>query len=151
MGASKIVDESEAKRWFEQGRTYQWMVDRYLEKYNLETRISMWSNLRSRRGWERRFVRDDDLIPWRVNPEHRWHYAVSMLRAEARRRAGVELTPEFTDRLERWLMHRREDDTVVHYDPDTPEGFWYVPRRVGIDTDLIRAPERKTTPKPRHD
>jgi hypothetical protein len=38
-----------------------------------------------------------------------------------------------------------EDGTVLHYDPDTEQGWFYVPKRDGIDTDLIRKPERVTT------
>lgn len=48
------------------------------------------------------------------------------------------------DMLNAWLAGLERDGTVIHYDPDTPEGWWYVPRREGIDTDLIRVPERKT-------
>jgi hypothetical protein len=134
----------EAIRWLEEGRTYQWCVDEYLRKYNIETTISMWAALRRRHGIDNRIVRDEALIPWAVNSEHRHSHAVSMLRAEARRRAGKELTPLMEDMLDTWLRGLREDGTVVHYDPDTDEGWWYVPRREGVDLDLIREPERRT-------
>lgn len=141
---SKVQDMQEAVRWLEEGRTYQWIVDEYLRKYNIETTISMWAALRRRQGIDARIVRDEALIPWAVKPEHRHSHAVSMLRAEARRRAGKTLTPLMEDMLNVWLVGLQRDKTVVHYDPDTEEGWWYVPRREGIDTDLIRVPERAT-------
>jgi hypothetical protein len=104
----------------------------------------MWAALRRRNGIDTRIVRDDELIPWAVRVEHRHSHAVSMLRAEARRRAGKALTANMETMLAGWLGGLAKDDTVVHYDPDTEEGWWYVSRRAGIDTDLIRVPDRKT-------
>lgn len=147
MPASKIVDKGEAIRWIEEGRTYDWIVAEYKRKYNIETKPSMWGNFRRREGLEPRLIRDDDLIPWELKDEHRWMNPVNMLRAVARQRAGRELSASDQERLPSWLRTRETEDTVVHYDPDTEEGFWYVPRRPGIDRDLIREPDRKTTPR----
>ena len=141
---SKVQDMQEALRWLEEGKTYQWIVDEYLRKYNIETTISMWAALRRRHGIDTRIVRDDTLIPWAVKPEHRHSHAVAMLRAEARKRAGKTLTPLMDDMLDVWLSGLERDGNVVHYDPDTAEGWWYVPRREGVDKDLIREPERRT-------
>lgn len=144
MGASKIVDEAEVIRWFEEGRTYAWMQKTYLEKYNIETVPSLWGNFRRRRGLTRRIVRDDDLMPWAVKEEHRWAYPAAMLRVEGRRRAERDLRPEDRTRLTSWLNMLNEKQLVVHYDPDTDEGFFYVPREAK-DTDIIRKPARKTS------
>lgn len=144
MAASKIVDEQEVIRWFEEGKTYQEMQDIYLKKYNIETVPSMWGNFRRRRGLSRRIARNDELIPWHVKPEHRWAYPVAMLRAEARRRAGFELNEATQQRLNSWLRTLDEENLVVHYDPDTEDGFFYVPREA-TDTDIIRQPQQKTT------
>jgi hypothetical protein len=73
-----------------------------------------------------------------------------MLRAEARRRAGKELTEADVNRLKNWMEMIKEEDAVVHYDPDTEEGFFYVPRQEG-DDDLIHRPKVKTTPRPSAD
>jgi hypothetical protein len=144
MGSTKIQNEQEVLRWFEEGRTYQWMVDEYNRKYHIETTIPMWANFRKRRGLARRITRDDDLIPWDVKRVHRWAYPLAMLRLEARRRAGFELRPDDQHRLASWLEGLGADDAVVYYDPDTEEGFFYVPREPS-DDDLIRRPKRKTT------
>ncbi|WP_224273772.1 hypothetical protein [Nocardioides lacusdianchii] len=134
----------EVVRWLEEGRTYQWMVDTYRRKYEIETTISMWAALRRRNGIENRIVRDVDLIPWAVLPEHRHAHAVSMLGAEARRRAGKVLTTQMSDMLNAWLSGLERDNTVVHYDPDNPQGWSCVPRCDDVDTDLIRVPSRRT-------
>ncbi|WP_031513728.1 hypothetical protein [Streptomyces sp. NRRL F-5123] len=142
MGKRKIQNETEVDRWFEEGLTYQQMVEKYLELYNIETSPSMWGNYRRRKRLERRIVRDDDLIPWAVKPEHRWIYPLVMLRVEARRRAGKELTADDAGRLASWLQMLDEAEAVVHYDPDTEEGFFLVPRQPGDD--LIHRPKEKT-------
>lgn len=144
MGASKIQDEQEVIRWFEDGVTYEEMVDRYREKYNIETTFSMWGNFRRRRGLQRRITRDDELIPWAVKAEHRHDYPILMLRKEARRRAGNPLSPEDDSAVDAWIRGMKDGDTVLHYEPDTDEGWFYVPPRPGIDTDLIRQPEKVT-------
>lgn len=70
-----------------------------------------------------------------------------MLRREARRRQGMEASETDEFRLGRWLAGLEEDQAfVVHYDPDTEAGFFYVPREP-TDDDIIRRPERKTTPR----
>jgi hypothetical protein len=151
MPASKIVNEQEVLRWFEEGRSYQWMVEEYKRKYNIETVPSLWGNFRRRRGLERRTLRDDELLPWHLKDEHRWLFPAQMLRAEARRRAGKELRPEEEKRVNNFVNRLKREGLVVHYDRDTKEGFFYVPAREGVDTDLIRKPAKKTTPRPRVD
>jgi len=140
MPATKIVNETEVLRWFEEGRTYAWMSRQYLDKYHLEMGASAWANFRKRRGLDGRIVVDTQLIPWHVKPEHMADYYVRMLRAEARHRAGREVNEADAERLERFRARLLEDDLVVHYDPDLEEGFVLVPRRQGIDLDLIREP-----------
>lgn len=144
MPGSKIVNEQEVIRWFEEGCTYHWMVEEYRRKYNIETVPSMWGNFRRRRGLNRRITRDDELIPWHVKPEHRWAYPVAMLRAEARKRAGSDLSNSDEIRLKHWRKMLKEENVVVEYDPDTIEGFFYVKRQKS-DDDIIRRPRRKTT------
>lgn len=144
MGASKIQNEQEVQRWFEEGRTYAWMADEYDRKYNIQIAPTSFAMMRRRRGWERRITRNDELIPWAVKDAHRWAYPVVMLRVEARRRAGRPIREVDAVRLEPWKRDLLERGLVVHYDPETEDGFFYVPARPGIDTDLIRTPPRIT-------
>lgn len=145
MARSKIQNEQEVLRWFEEGRPYSWMVRTYREKYNIETTTAMWGNFRRTRGLQRRMDRSPSLIPWQVAREHRWAYPLAMLRVEARRRRGENLREVDAKKLATWKKQIEVHDLVVHYDPDTDQGFFLVPRRTGIDTDLIRMPEKVTS------
>jgi hypothetical protein len=139
MPATKIVDEQEVIRWFEEGRTYEWMTEQYRTKYNLVMTPSAWSNFRHRRGLARRIIRDDDLIPWAVKEEHRYLHAVMMLRLEARVRAGLAVPAVHAARHRNFMARLAEGNLVVDYDPDSAEGFRLVPREDG-DADVIRRP-----------
>lgn len=155
MPAAKLQSPQEFERWWNEGRSYQWIIDEYMRKYNLEITPSAVGNWRARLGLPRRQERDMDLIPWRVEGEHVYKHALAMLRAEGRRRSGQPISAISAARLESWLKFLEEEDAVVHYDPDAvvvnPDtgeeerpGFFYVPRRRGIDTDIIRVPDRPT-------
>ncbi|WP_091219960.1 hypothetical protein [Geodermatophilus siccatus] len=150
MPARKIVDEQEVIRWFQEGRTYDWMCHEYRRKYGIETRPSLWGNFRRRRGLTRRTVRDDELIPWAVKPEHRGAHALQMLRLEARARAGEPVREGDAARHRNFMRNLADQNAVVEYDPDTPEGFRIVPRQQG-DTDVIRRPVTRLTTKHRAD
>ncbi|MGY1846971.1 hypothetical protein [Blastococcus sp. SYSU DS1021] len=143
MPASKIQDEREGLRWFAEGRSYGWMVQEYRRKYEIETRESMWGNIRMRRGIPRRIARDDDLIPWGVEQRHRRAYPLYMLRLEARGRGRLTLTDLEWSRLAGWVSRLEDRAEVVHYDPATANGFSYVPRSPE-DDDIIRRPPHKT-------
>lgn len=88
-----------------------------------------------------RTATDESAIPWHpIRPEHRSRYLVRMLRAAARRDRGEKSAPVIEAQLDNFLKQIEELDFVVHYDPDTEEGFHRVPRRGGIDQGLIRNP-----------
>lgn len=148
--AKKIVDEGEVKKWFAEGKSYPWMVETYMSKYGIEIGESAFGNFRRAHGLSRRNVRDDNLIPWLVKPEHRHAWPLTMLRLLARRRAGQELSIKRNHDLDVWLKGLERDNVVVHYDPDTPEGFHYV-TRLKKDDDVIRFPPRRTTKQPNLD
>lgn len=141
MPKSKIVDEQEVMDWFDEDRTYQWMVDTYRDKYGIDTTISMWGNFRRRRGLARRVAWDDQLIPWKVHEDHRYAYPILMLRKEARRRAGFPLPAGVDREVDVWLRKMRANGTVLAYIPEIGNGWHYVPRRDGLDHDIIREPE----------
>lgn len=144
MSASKLVNRDEFIAWYEEGKTYSWIIDEYARKYGVEVGHGTISNWRQQLGLDKRAVRDPGLIPWAVKREHRYNHLLQMLRAEARRRAGEPIPDERLRKLESWLRNLKEKDAVVHYDPDTDQGWWLVPRRPGVDEDLIRNPEQAT-------
>lgn len=140
---TKIVNEQEVLRWFAENRSYRWMVEQYRSKYGIETNPSMWGNFRHRRGLDRRTTQNDELIPWRLNDEHRFAYPALMLRVEGRRREGKQIRREDLGRVTSFVQNLRDNNLVVAYDPDTEEGFSLVPREPG-DVDIIRRPTQAT-------
>lgn len=144
MSGSKLQDRDEFIRWYQEGKTYSWIVEEYLRKYNIEIGAGTVSNWRHQLGLEKRQVRDANLIPWTVEREHRQSHLLNMLRAEVRRRAGEPVAPSVERKLAGWLRNMAADDTVVHYDPETEQGWFLVPRRPGVDLDLIREPDAVT-------
>jgi len=146
MPARKIQDEQEILRWFKEGRTYAWMSEEYERKYNITVVPSFWSNIRHRWGLPPRAIRDDDMIPWAVKPEHRNATIIRYLRFAARRLAGRPNSPTDEQKLDTFLATLAEANVVVHYDPELEDGFVLV-RREPSDAvdDIIRRPKLKTT------
>ena len=87
------------------------------------------------KGTVRRY---DDLIPWRVKTIHEHNYHLAMLRFEARRRRELPLTEGQQKRLDGWLASLGRKGVVVFYEPDSPEGFYLVPKME--NDDIIRRP-----------
>ena len=80
-------------------------------------------------------------IPWLLKPEHRHRHAARMLRTQARLDAGLTIGQSLVTQVETWRAGLELEDTVVHYDADTEEGFWRVPRRTGVDLWWVRDPD----------
>lgn len=141
MGA-KVLPDSEVEQLLRQGKTDEQVVE-YLAKHHhisiTRSAVGMW---RKRRGIPRVIPRYDDLIPWQVKVEHAGMYIPRMLRLEARQRRGKELQLKDRQRVEAFKRKLDDQDAVVHYDPDTEQGWWFVRRRPGIDTDIIRRPDQ---------
>lgn len=131
-------------RWLSQGITQQEIV-RMLEAEGIEATQSAVSMLKlrhasgEREASMRTRVRAD-LVPWQLRPEHRQLHAAKMLRAKSRLDRGEPISPVQRRQLETWLAGLEAEDAVIHYEPDTDQGFWRVPRRPGIDTTIIRDP-----------
>jgi hypothetical protein len=136
---TKVVDAAEAERWIGEGKTYPWIVKAYREKYGVDTSVSMWSSWSRRRGFPQRVVRNKDLIPWNIKAEHANKYLLVMLRAEARRRAGIESTTHNAVAGASFVNRLEQENLVVAYDPCTEEGFYLTPR-LPEDNDIIRRP-----------
>lgn len=84
--------------------------------------------------------RYENLLPWAVARQHRNLYSAKLLRREGQRRSGRKLSAKDEAELDRWINKLKADDLVVAYSRDTERGWWYVPKRPGIDEDLIRVP-----------
>jgi len=79
-------------------------------------------------------------VPWKLKPEHRHLSPARMLRIQARHDQGLPISETLERQRERWIAGLMLDNTVIHYDPTTREGFWRFPRREGIDTWYVREP-----------
>ena len=112
------------------------------------------SMFRARRGLDRLKPRYEDLIPWRVAPEHANLWIPKLLRMEGRLRAGVELSPTNEKSLVEWKRRLAAENLVVHYESDENGfrleadgqalelGWHYTVRRESVDLDLIRRPAK---------
>ena len=82
-----------------------------------------------------------ELIPWRVRQIHNNSYDLRMLRWEGQMRNGMNLPSYRLQKLANWKNNLRQADAVIHYDPDTEQGFFRVEKRPRIDIDLVRIPD----------
>lgn len=83
--------------------------------------------------------RYEDTVPWKVRPEHRLHTDARLLRLEGRRRHGGKLSDADLHWLNVWRKELETANAVITYDPDTEEGFFWVPR-TPQDDDIVRRP-----------
>lgn len=136
-----LPSDSILASWREEGLTLRQIQERIRETTGNTVSIGSIGAALSRAGLTNR-VRYDDVIPWSpIKAEHNNHYAVAMLRALARRRAGLTLTRDQIDRLDTWLRRLDLEQAVVAYRYDSPDGFYYVHRNPGDPVDIpIRLP-----------
>ncbi len=139
MGYGVIPDLAELKRWLvNEGLSAQEASERYAargERVPAGTiRVA-----RHRNNWGRVIADHTRYIPWQIKPEHARRFDHVMLEAFSRRQQGMRNTPQREKELDRWLQRLDEQDAVVHYHPD--HGWVWVPRRPGIDGDVISMPD----------
>lgn len=118
----------------------------------IDTRVR---ELIDRGEFEPRIGRHAELIPWPIRRMHRNAGIRKALQRVGRSRAfqaghGNDLPPVEKRGAESFLRSLKTpgpgdlahiDDWVVHYEPQSHAGFWLVPRRDGVDTDLTRKPD----------
>ena len=140
--ARKIQSEDEIKRWNEEGRTFRWMAEEYLRKYNIEISPSTIGSLVSRRGWKAKQVRDPRYMPWRLWPEHKWLLEPMILRALARQRQGLPVPERKEREITNLLATLEQNGTVLHYVPELDPPFIEVPREPQDGDYPVRQPDR---------
>lgn len=141
MAAPRVLpSDSMLQKYVERGMTHQQIADLITKESGVPVARSTVSAALSRAGLTNR-VRYDEVIPWKpIKSEHNHHYALTMLRLEARKRAGLELTEEQERRLSSWKQRLDDENALVVYLPDTDEGFFYVRRKPTDGASLIRYP-----------
>jgi len=126
------------QKYVERGLTHQQIADLITKETGVPIARSTVSAALSRAGLTDR-VRYDEVIPWKpIKAIHNRHYALAMLRLEARRQGGLTLTEEQAKRLESWKAKLEEENALVVYLPDTEDGFYYVKRKPSEKDSLIR-------------
>lgn len=143
MAGSRVRVESEAEvaSWYLEGRSFRWMSEEHERKYHRKPTVAAFQSIIRRMDLPPRSLHDNPLIPWKVRREHQRKWTHSLLRNENRRRNGLPVPEPALIELERWKIGLERAGAVVDYRPDTEEGYFLVPRRDGVDTDLIRVPE----------
>ncbi|HLN78767.1 MAG TPA: hypothetical protein VK204_17110 [Nocardioidaceae bacterium] len=137
-GGVQKIDYSEATQMLRSGKTQREVADHFGV-----TQAAVSANIkRGNIKIEYPNQTEGRSVPWHpILPEHRDRYLIRMLRANHRREQGLANAPVLEAMLDKFLVAAEEQDFVVTYDPDTEEGFFRVPRRVGIDEGLIRNPD----------
>lgn len=114
-------------------RRNDWTLDEIAEEYGV-TRTAVWKAL-ERGGKTNPLPNYKDIIPWRVEPEHRSTAVMVRIRSLVKQRQGLPL-PEGEERLLKdWLLGMEEAGVVLNYHPEAPAnaasskgGFYYSPR-----------------------
>ena len=139
MPRRAIVPPKEVlQRWISEGLNRQQMADRIFEQTGDRVTPNAISVAMNRYGMDPVRPRYADVLPWEVQARHVGHRYARMLRLLGRRRAGGTLSPSETSQLDRFLVELEGANAVVAYVPDSPEGFYAVPREPE-DKDVIRA------------
>lgn len=140
-GYGVLPNKTELRRMREAGMTHQQIADAVKERTGYTVTRNAVTMALARHGLSESPKRYAEEIPWRVRQKHERHYALAMLRLYARQRRGQQLPQDQAHRLESWLRQLDEHDRVVHYEPNSPDGFYYVPRRAEDEGGVIRRPE----------
>ena len=140
----RVESEEEVVRWYTEGRAFRWMSEEHDRIYGRKPTVAAFQSIVRRRGLPPRSLRKNPLTPWEVRREHQRKWTHTMLRNENRRRNGLAVPEAALIELERWKMGLEKAGAVVDYRPDTEDGYFLVPRRDGVDTDLIRVPDEES-------
>ena len=141
MARQRVIEDwAELERLFRSGMSPKQISETYAER-GVVVAPGTLAVIRHRKGWNRVHLDHSALLPWLVRKEHRGAHHQRMLRLESTLRQGGEVDERNRRLLESWKKQLKAEDAVVHYQPDTPQGWFLVPRRPGVDTDLIRVPD----------
>lgn len=128
--ARRVPDADQLRAYLDKGLTHAEIADAWLKDSGVRVSRSTVSMAVARYNLKdhspRAHMRHSDLIPWHLDPEHVYRPEARLLRLEGRRRAGHLLREDESRWLENWKTELSNAGAVVHYDPDTEEGFFWV-------------------------
>lgn len=146
-GRRKMPSDSILEKWVEEGLDHEQIQQRIKDEFHEEVALSTVSGHLSRIGLTNR-VKYDDVIPWpRISLDHNHAYQLSQLRTAARLERDLPVRDVDRRRFDRWAAEMKERGLVVHYEYDSPDGFYYVAAREGVDDGLIRKPDALLEPR----
>lgn len=144
MAYGTTPDRTTLRRWLGEELTHRAIAERWREETGnacTRTAVTMAVN-RYGLNAETKQPRYEEYIPWSpVKREHSMNPHARNLRLLAKRDRGEDLSADDVDRLESWLAKLAVRDAVVHYDRDTEQGFWLVPREPQDGAGMIRRPQ----------
>lgn len=160
MPSRVLPDEDVIRRWYFQTNpkmTYQDMADRWNEVL-AETRPDVepvtrmaFQNQCHRLNLGRRNLQHTGgrWIPWSpIRPEHTATYEHCMLMRCDARDKGKKFSPKVEQNINAWLQGLRDRNAVIHYDPDTIQGWWEVTREYDDGDSYVRMPKGPAEKKP---
>lgn len=135
-------DKTQMRRYLDAGLNSTQIAEQYEQDTGIKVSPSTIRMAISRFGLKsaRPLDRYTNMIPWELNPEHRMHADARLLRLEGRRRQGKDISDRDLTWLSGWLTKLDEEQAVIVYRPETPEGFWWV-KRTDEDDDIVRRPK----------
>ena len=137
-----LPSDSTLLKWRDEGLTHQQIADRVYDREGVRVTRSAVSVSLHRAG-ETHKVRYLEQVPWdRIKAVHNQEYPLTMLRSLARRNRGLPISQIQSERLDSWLERLGEEQAVVHYEPQSEHGFYYVPRQPEDGDGYVRKPSR---------
>lgn len=137
-----LPSDSTLLKWRDEGLTHQQIADRVYEREGIKVTRSAVSVALHRAG-ETHKIRYADEVPWeRIKSVHNQEYPLTMLRTLGRRNRGLPISKIQDERLDSWLNRLDEEDAVVHYEPRSERGFYYVPRLPEDGDGYVRKPSK---------
>ena len=130
--ARRVPDADQLRAYLDKGLTHAEIAEAWLKDSGISVSRSTISMAVARFNLTdhspRAHIRHKDLIPWKLEQEHVYKPEARLLRLEGRRRAGHQLRDDEIRWLENWKAELAAANAVVHYEPDTDEGFYWVDR-----------------------
>lgn len=130
--ARRVPDSDQLRAYLDRGLTHAEIAEAWLKDSGTRVSRSTVSMAVARFGLKdhspRAHMRHSDLIPWKLEAEHVYRPEARLLRLEGRRRAGHALREDELRWVENWKQELSEAGAVIHYDPDTEDGFFWVDR-----------------------
>lgn len=128
----KLPPIEEVERLYNAGKTYQEIGDMFGASKTAAAKML------ERKGRTPKRITYRDLLPWKVEEEHRGAAVMRRVRTMAQKQQGVPVTAESERLLAEWILGLEESGMILNYHPEAPPnsassagGFYFSPRLPG--------------------